>query len=319
MKNKLKFISLLSILLLLLYCGSTNKSLEVPQPPVVVTVATYNLQDFTDGLDDPNTPLDQGRRKSQKSVDALGEIFQAMNADIIAVEEVEWKDLLTDFCSKYLPETQFFISFFRSWDPSGINVGLLTKYPITDEKLIDDILLKDPDGKTMIFNYGYLEGKPIPFSRGILKVRVKIKNNQEVTFFIVHFKAGWSEQSPERRIAESTAIRQVVRQLYNENKEVDFVILGDFNDTPRSKPVKLLEGLDTDMPIKDVFDLEPEKVSNKIRASHPSRNPYRPIDHIFVSPGMVENYVQGSAKVFRHPKESDASDHLPVICQFKFN
>jgi len=128
-----------------------------------------------------------------------------------------------------------------------------------------------------------------------------------------------SEQSPERRIAEAQALREVVRKEYTKDKNVDFVILGDFNETPRSNTVKIIEGLDTDMPLRNVFNLNSQEISNKERATHPSYNPYRPIDHIFISPGMVENYVKDSAQVFKHPKAPDASDHLPVMCKFMFN
>lgn len=319
MKSKLRFIPVILIISLLICCSASLKTLESSNSPVVITVATYNTLNFTDNIDDPDSPFDQDRGKSQKAIDALGEVFKAMNADIMGVEEVEKKVLLEDFCKKYLPESKYFISFFKSWDPSGISVGLLTKYPILNEKLIEDIFLKDENGKEMFFNYGFLKEKPIPFSRGILKVTVKIKKGEEVTFFVVHFKAGMSEQSPERRIAEAQALREVVRKEYNRDKNVDFVILGDFNETPRSKTVKIIEGLDTDMPLKNVFNLNSQEISNKERATHPSSNPYRPIDHIFISPGMVENYVKDSAQVFKHPKAPDASDHLPVMCKFMFN
>ena len=319
MKNKLKLLPFILVIAVFICCSSSPKMLESTNSPVVITVATYNLLNFTDNIDDPDSPFDQDRGKSQKAIDALGEVFKAMNADIIGVEEIEKKELLKDFCNKYLSESKYFISFFKSWDPSGISVGLLTKYPILNEKLIEDVFLKDENGNTMLFNYGFLKEKPIPFSRGILKVTVKIKKGEEVTFYVVHFKAGMSEQSPERRIAEAQALREVVRKEYTKDKNVDFVVLGDFNETPRSNTVKIIEGLDTNMPLRNVFTLSSQEISNKERASHPSYNPYRPIDHIFISPGMVENYVKDSAQVFKHPKAPDVSDHLPVMCKFMFN
>jgi len=319
MKNRLKFIPIILIVSLFICCGSSPKTLESTKSPIEIIVATYNTLNFTDNIDDPDSPFDQERGKSQKAIDALGEVFKAMNADIIGVEEVEKKVLLEDFCNKYLPESKYFISFFKSWDPSGISVGLLTRFQILDENLIDDVYLKDEKGETMLFNYGFLKEKPIPFSRGILKVRVKIKKGEEVTFYVVHFKAGMSEQSPERRIAEAQALRNMVRKEFDKDKSADFVIVGDFNDTPRSNTVKIIEGLDTDMPLRNVFSLNSQEVGNKERATHPASNPYRPIDHIFISPGMVENYVKDSVRVFKHPKAPEASDHLPVICKFMFN
>ena len=89
MKNKLKLLPFILIIAVFICCSSSPKTLESSKSPVVIAVATYNTLDFTDDIDDPDSPFDQNRGKSQKAIDALGEVFKAMNADIIGVEEVE--------------------------------------------------------------------------------------------------------------------------------------------------------------------------------------------------------------------------------------
>jgi len=123
-------------------------------------------------------------------------------------------------------------------DDRGIDVGLFTKPGFEVQSIVshvDDAL----DGKTI-------------FSRDCPEYLVRVNDTKLVLLLVNHFKSkGFGSQ------AESNARRKIqanrVKEIYNLRKTqgMDFIaVLGDFNDTPDSDPLKPLID-DTDL--KDIF------------------------------------------------------------------
>jgi endonuclease/exonuclease/phosphatase family metal-dependent hydrolase len=85
------------------------------------------------------------------------------------------------------------------------------------------------------------------------------------------------------------------------------ILLGDFNATPHASAYRTLAGT-----LKDARRIGP---AVRVGATFPSRFPILPIDHVFVSDGIVVESVQAITA----PLARSASDHLPLVVDFDFS
>jgi endonuclease/exonuclease/phosphatase family metal-dependent hydrolase len=84
------------------------------------------------------------------------------------------------------------------------------------------------------------------------------------------------------------------------------ILLGDFNATPHAATYRVLART-----LKDARRLCP---GARAGPTFPSRFPVLPIDHVFVSDGIAIDAVQA----FAAPLARLASDHLPLVVDFRF-
>jgi len=168
-------------------------------------------------------------------------VIQTVNPDILSVIEAEDRIALCHFNDQLLePINAKYrgIMLIDGNDDRGIDVGLFTKPGFEVQSIVshvDDAL----DGKTI-------------FSRDCPEYLIRVSDTKVVLLLVNHFKSkGFGSQ------AESNARRKIqanrVKEIYNLRKTqgMDFIaVLGDFNDTPDSDPLKPLID-DTDL--KDIF------------------------------------------------------------------
>jgi len=83
------------------------------------------------------------------------------------------------------------------------------------------------------------------------------------------------------------------------------VLLGDFNAPPRSRAYRILAGC--------LRDAQRHSPVGRPKATFPSRFPVLRLDHVFVSPSV--DVLR--AEVVRTPLARVASDHLPLLVEFK--
>lgn len=207
--------------------------------------AFYNLENLFDTKNDPVTLDDDFTEKSdrrwnekrfRKKIKKLGSVIQQIGyADIrfppiiVGVAEVENKYVLEELVnSKFLKEKNYGVVHYDSPDERGIDTGLLYR------KEYVEIL----DSKTHTVHIQNEHGER-DYTRDILAVHIAIENH-EFYVLVNHWpsrRAGVEKTAP-RRMAAAIKNLEVVEAIKAEDEDARFVIMGDFNDDPKSKSIQ---------------------------------------------------------------------------------
>ncbi|MFX0196304.1 MAG: endonuclease/exonuclease/phosphatase family protein [Candidatus Hodarchaeota archaeon] len=259
-------------------------------------------------------------------------------ADIIALQEIENKEILDDFHEFYLKKS------------AGVNYGWRRLIEGNDRRGIDVAVMSKPRikvqshaektfGELNLFNndleeYGESPGDRV-FRRDCLEVEVKI-NDKILALFICHLKSlcnGRDETMP-IRLAEAETVRKIIEDKFGDNvSEADWIILGDMNDYifHQGNPVQK-HGIEPFF--RDNFSVNlVDNLPQKDRWTHyfPKDGTFHQFDYILVSPGIaaknqnvkpdiirhgLPDRVPGIEKLYRYSRmgfdRPKASDHCPV-------
>lgn len=187
-----------------------------------VRLASYNLQDFTDGRGDGDlrTP-DRAERQARNAAALLDEI----NPDLVVIQEVENERalrLLNDRCARPFPA-----AFICRFAPGGDqdqkhNIALLSRLPVTGLRELD---------------FGRLEGDARP-PRGALSLVVELGEGHRLLVYGVHLKSNYGDR--DKNVAKRWYALDIVahdadriRSKYPEC-EWEIVVAGDMNVDPES-------------------------------------------------------------------------------------
>lgn len=280
---------------------------------VNVKFTTYNVENLFDGVDDPFK--DDGPAKPEKEKIALANVLKSLNSDVIALQEVENKEIIQEVLTLAGMKDRYNIIVGKS-DGRGIACALLIdkKYPIK--------------------KYSINEGEST-FYRPPVEAVIELSPGFNIKIYSVHFKAKMDPHSQEQRKKEAKRLIELARK-----ENVATVIMGDFNDLPSSEVSELFESngftdvrkidklskdVDTpthfstenieknlDFPQEESFDIEEEK--SKIKPSI--------LDYIRISYDLKSYIIQGSFDVLEkneNPNVLLASDHRPISVSFYVN
>jgi len=288
-------------------------SLSTKNTVNTMTVATYNVRNLFDGVQNPGKEAETAKPK--KELEALARGIKNLNADVIAFVEVESKETLKNFfLDKYLPGNGYEVVLLEGNDGRGIDVAVATKFPVINVKSHKDLTFNVPElNKTM------------KFSRDLIQVEMKA-GNYPFTMFVGHLKSkhGTALESDSMRKAEANQIKDILTKYQAANPKANFLLCGDFNDIPASAPLKPLLEPSAGLQLTDII-LKDMGTADYVYTYHPKQYRSR-IDYILVSPGMMNEYVSKSVQIMKtiEPAENDdikftyftASDHLPSIAKF---
>lgn len=271
-------------------------------------IASYNIRNLFDGIPAPGGPAENA--KPEKELVALGEAMRHINADVIALQEVENKEVLGQFRDRYIRELGYReMVLIEANDPRGIDVALISRYPVVDVKSHKDVRFPVPG-----------QGEQ-GFSRDLLQVRIQGPNNYLFTAFVVHLKSQHgAEQADAKRRAEAEQINRIVGQFQRQNPRENVVVLGDFNDTVETHEIAPLvnpqvSGIGLYDIIHEEFGIQPW-----VFTYHPQRYRSR-IDYILLNQNMKNEYIPRSVQLYKPSKQGeqwqhlyfyDASDHIPI-------
>ena len=180
-------------------------------------------------------------------------VIKALNADVQCLIEVENRDTIHNFNADMLGSRRFpYNILIDGNDDRGIDVGLLSRYPI--KKICTHIFDKEkPASKSYIF------------SRDCLELELEIANNRSLFVLCNHFKSkGYSTSQTTanaRRKLQADKVTDILKANYDLKQDL-VVVLGDFNDTPDSKPLKDLLGT------ADLFDVLKLKFGTDIEKTY---------------------------------------------------
>ena len=277
------------------------------KPPAQFLLASYNVLNLFDKVDDPGKKDEDTPAKSAASQAALAEVMQSSGADVIALQEVENIDILTAFRDQNgLAKGYPHLLLLEGNDNRGIDVALMSKYPIENPVSHKETTFK-VEGET----------KKGHFLRDVLQADIEMPGKMPVRFFVTHFASKLGGQRSDRlRKAEAKAAREIIQKETANFPGQRYVLMGDFNDTPDSPAVKTFTTPDKDgWAMRDVFADAPDTVSYPTSEKTAAKWGYKKIDQILVSPALMESFR--GHQVHNHPADQEASDHWMVSSRFE--
>ncbi len=278
-----------------------------------VKIATYNVSNLFDSYDDPYTAdVDSYKNgalmvKPEPELKAIAEVLKRLNADVVALEEVENRGFLEEFNSKYLADLGYKeVELIEGNDHRGIDVALLSRFPLGKVSSYRHIDLKVP----------YSKG-PARFSRDLLEVNVAPVGAKPFTVYVAHLKSrSGGKDSRLKREAEARFIRKVLDEKLKSEPKALFVLGGDMNDDASSSTVQILTGKGN-LKTAPVTAVAADGTDWTESSRETSKYPPIRFDYLFPSPAMSRLVTGkgilrdlGTAEGFK--AEREASDHFPV-------
>jgi len=346
-----------TLMLFLLAVANGNSQQKLYQ---IQTVAFYNFENLFDTINDSKydiewTPTGKQRWTSgkyhQKLHNLAKVIFQIGTNDqqkesptFVGCAEVENRGVLEDLIKEpQLIRSNYGILHYDSPDKRGIDVALIYKKDIFKpssfknipliiykESSADNLMVKGDSDTEVVIN------KRV-YTRDILLVTGLLEGD-EISLLVNHWpsRSGGEKKSSPFREAAGKLARKIMDSLYKINPSAKIICMGDFNDSPFNKSIKV--GIEAKLKKSEVksFDVyNPfEEMAGKGNATIFYRDAGYIFDQIMVSAPLIDanysiwNYwkagiynkpfmleTQGRYKGYplRHSmSEVGFSDHFPV-------
>jgi len=268
-----------------------------------LTLATYNIENYgpADRLTEEGYRRDYPKPETEKR--ALRAVIKALNADVLALQEMgsaaHLEELRRDLKGEGLDYPH---AVLLEADDADRHVALLSKRPLKD-------IVRHTDLEFTYF------GERTKVKRGLLQVSVATTVG-ELTIFALHLKSRFTDRADDplsavRRTAEAAAIRDRVLQRFPNPDEARLILLGDCNDSRTSKPIeRLLKRGKTELvELLRAADSRGETWTHDYRREES----YSHVDHVFVSARLKPAVKDGVARIFDGDGVREASDHRPVV------
>lgn len=268
----------------------------------------------------------QGRLIHGKDADETAEIAQriiAMDADVLAVQEVESMAVLKEFNKTYLGDRYDHVALVEGNDGRLIDVGVLSKLPLG--LIMSNQTAVHPDAPY----------KRV-FSRDLLGVEILDPTTRKKLFTLYnthlksHYVSYWENEEEgqrrnnERRRQQAEMISQLIGAI--EYRGGKYVLTGDMNDpvdSPYLAPMLTIDGEPLVNAVANPIETRPPKTETEGPGPQTTawsyrynpRGPELPFHHLYDQIWLSQAMAPGlkSAHVDRRTKHSgDGSDHDPV-------
>jgi endonuclease/exonuclease/phosphatase family metal-dependent hydrolase len=268
-----------------------------------ITVATYNILNLFDHLDDPDRNDETTKPKPRDEMERVAGVIRRLNADVLALQEVENREYLQRFVDVFLADMAYGeVVLFEGNDDRGIDVALLSRLPVGVVRSHRHMPFPGPDGT------------PRRYERDVLAVELRPAGADPFEVWVVHLKSnfGGREAAEPIRIAESVKLRSLIDERLQRDPGARLLVCGDFNDLWDSTTIRTIMGggpAALRCPI--------EEVPEDARITY-NQEPHRSmIDFILATPAMAERYVAGSYRIEPGSIATSGSDHNPVRARFR--
>ncbi|MFO0905741.1 MAG: endonuclease/exonuclease/phosphatase family protein [Pirellulales bacterium] len=230
------------------------------------------------GASDWDGELEFKRAKfSEVTRENTAKVIKAVKADVACLVEVEDRPALAAFNSELLDSRKFkFPMLIDGNDPRGIDVGVLSNFPILSLK-------------THIFDGS---GNSRTFSRDCLRVEMELPNQKRLHLLCNHFKSksGGDAASDPRRRRQAERVAEILQE-YDLDQDL-VIVAGDLNDTP-----------DATSPLRPLLDVAGLHDVLELQFPHdaPARWTYhfqgvQQIDYLLVSKPLKSAFVQAGVE-----------------------
>ncbi len=258
------------------------------------TFAFYNLENLFDTVNNPNTLDDDFTPESEKGwnqekyadkLQKLARVISQIGYEEInhppvltGVAEVENKKVLEDLTNTgFLKNKDYGFVHFNSPDERGIDTALLyrKKYISVAESKVFPLMIDNLDGNR-------------DYTRDILYVKLRLQK-QTLHLLVNHWpsRRDGAEKTSYKREAAARKNIEIISAILNKDSQAKIVVMGDFNDDPKSKSVQLLS--------KDLLYNPMELLLTKHEGSLNYHGEWNLFDQIMFS----TNFLQQHGNVFR--------------------
>jgi exonuclease III len=318
---------------------------------MIVSVGTFNLNNLFSRFnfqaeigqvpdDDPggitltfeedefNVRTFMGRLVRAKSLDDTTEIarriIDVVNADVLAVQEVEHIEILKRFNREHLQNLYPHIALVEGNDQRLIDVGIISKLPIGI--IVSHQTAVHPD-----------EPNSRVLSRDLLQVEILNHNRDKLfTIYNTHLKSHFvpfgqdpiegASDANNRRRRQAETISRIISRMERPNSR--FVLTGDMNDPPDSQflsPMLTVDNQPLVNTLENPAETRPPKAetagqgpgpqtpawSHRFNPPGPNLPEYRLFDQIWVSQALAGRFANPT--IDRRTKHGgDGSDHDPA-------
>jgi len=299
----------------------------LPRRDGTLRLAVYNVENLFDDVDDPNLTgeFDDIRMTTTDArCTALAAAIRAVDADVLALAEVESDAALRWFRDRYLQGMGY--DHIASLDVGymrGVEQSVLSRHPIVRAMVWPDADLAAMQPKRTGDGWSTpVEGSGTRFQRSPLFVQVRTPEGYVLDMLVVHHKAGGKPFAFQREM-EALQTIALVKERLAEDPHANIAVLGDFNAAPSEKSVKVY--LDPAFGgLKNAWEQRFDR--NAPRDTFVTHASGRVIDYMFVSDGLWDDLVPRSFFVFATLAPADgwdwrtdehppgyASDHRPLV------
>jgi len=264
------------------------------------------------------------KAKNIEDTETIAKRILAMNADVLAVQEVENIDILKEFNRNYLSGLYSTQVLVEGNDPRFIDVGLLSRLPI---------------GAITSFQTAVHRQKPNErvFSRDFLEVEIldPTGSRKLFTIYITHLKShfGDDENNGQGKI-ENDARRQRQAEKIAEiaggrmQSDSKYIIAGDMNDSPDAIPLQPMLTINGNQLFNAMVNPQETRPSKPETGGHEPQSPawthrfkksgqppqHELFDQIWLSPALAPTF-EGSFIDRRTKHGGDGSDHDPACAK----
>jgi predicted extracellular nuclease len=299
-------------------------------------VMFYNVENFFDTRDDPLTnddsftPAGANHWNARKFIDKRNNIYKTIVA--------AGKGLVPHIIGLCEVENRYVLHQLTMQTPLSKYNYATVHYDSPDRRGIDVALLYMKDAFEVIVSRAYRA--PL-ITRDILYVKGVTNDRDTLHFFVNHWPSKRGGAVSEKgRILVANLLKRVTDSIFNENRNANICIMGDFNDYPDSKSVKALDAkpLHVDLGNQYLYNMSLH-LQDDNQGSIKYQNRWELIDLFFVSGNLLFNAAglrcsKSSIEIFKagflldtaigegeSPKRTyrgpsyigGFSDHLPVI------
>ena len=232
-------------------------------------------------------------------------VIKAINADVLCTVEMEDRRTLKTLGHHELLKKGVYAynMLIDGNDPRGINLGLLSRYPITDLRSHTDDMI----------------GKSRVFSRDCPEYKVELPSGQPLFMVLNHLKSqgyGAPAANDVHRLRQSQQVANLLAARGYDLANQFVVVAGDFNATPGSPSLEPL------LSVNGLNDLLGQLPAGQ-DWTYAYKGKKSRIDYLLVSDALLAKLVQGSVMIERSlmpgptiPAAQAASDHAAICAAF---
>jgi endonuclease/exonuclease/phosphatase family metal-dependent hydrolase len=272
---------------------------------VQIRVTSYNYLNLYDGIDDPGVKDEGTPEKSLEQRQAGGQVLRELDSDVVSFQEIEKGTLLKAELDR---ETggRYDVVHIDGNDERSSDVAFASKHRVVRVKSHKDHTYTLP-GSTEVQK----------FRRDLLEVDVELPGGIPMKVFTVHFKSKrGGEASDIIREGEAREARKIIKEAVRDLPHKNYVVMGDFNDSPETPTARALTEIDQDG--WGLVDLAAQ--AGNSTPTYPTGEEdakkwgSKRIDYIMTSPELAGKLT--SVSVHRTPATYVASDHFPLTATF---
>jgi endonuclease/exonuclease/phosphatase family metal-dependent hydrolase len=304
-----------------------GRAVPLPKGPKTIRIAAYNVLNLFDPVDDPTLSGkydDLPMATSRDRCLAIAKVIKAIDADVLALEEVESKEAIEWFRDEFLQGLGYDhvasldVGYYR-----GVEQSVLSRFPISGVTAWPDESLADMEAKKTGDGWETKGDAPKSFQRSPLMVDIEVPESSDhpaysFTLAVVHHKSGNFKR---QRESEALQLVELLQSRLEEEPELNLIILGDFNAGPFDQSVAVYKNAGFVNAYEHRWSRE-EGTRNLFR-THESD---RVIDYIMLHPNADSEVAKNTFQVVGslhpgdkynwrkdEPPSGYAADHYPLV------